>query len=247
MFNSAYFSHTAQPCRDLVGWTKAVTMHGSLHFVYTPKQSGVAISAHAVAKRCCTTNIEPCWYTQRLSLCFVTIGVSHRTSNSEVHVLQIWVSAGKVRYVHRVNSLAFIDANIVNLFAFFLSFVLNVICFILYSKTNTICKKCAQNVKQFGTVSDEFHWFCRKAPFTPLMFKVTPRVNTLLTLFLQPKPCQYCNIIAAFIGTKCQRCTNSEKKYGPPQTCEQCKQQCAFDRKEEGRRKVWITRTYSLI
>ncbi|MEJ1272746.1 family with sequence similarity 76 member B [Cricetulus griseus] len=71
------------------------------------------------------------------------------------------------------------------------------------SKTNTICKKCAQNVKQFGT----------------------------------PKPCQYCNIIAAFIGTKCQRCTNSEKKYGPPQTCEQCKQQCAFDRKEEGRRK----------
>ena len=57
-------------------------------------------------------------------------------------------------------------------------------------------------------------------------------------LFFQPKPCQYCNIIAAFIGTKCQRCTNSEKKYGPPQTCEQCKQQCAFDRKEEGRRKV---------
>ncbi|KAK7807703.1 hypothetical protein U0070_010918 [Myodes glareolus] len=43
---------------------------------------------------------------------------------------------------------------------------------------------------------------------------------------------------SAFIGTKCQRCTNSEKKYGPPQTCEQCKQQCAFDRKEEGRRKV---------
>ncbi|XP_048454215.1 protein FAM76B isoform X5 [Rhincodon typus] len=54
----------------------------------------------------------------------------------------------------------------------------------------------------------------------------------------KPKPCQYCNIIAAFIGTKCQRCTNSEKKYGPPQTCEQCKQQCAFDRKDESRRKV---------
>lgn len=60
----------------------------------------------------------------------------------------------------------------------------------------------------------------------------------LLLFPTQPKPCQYCNIIAAFIGTKCQRCTNSEKKYGPPQTCEQCKQQCAFDRKEEGRRKV---------
>ncbi|CAM9312816.1 unnamed protein product, partial [Lampetra planeri] len=35
-------------------------------------------------------------------------------------------------------------------------------------KTNTICKKCAQNVKQFGT----------------------------------PKPCQYCNIIAAFYRDK---------------------------------------------
>lgn len=66
-------------------------------------------------------------------------------------------------------------------------------------------------------------------------------------VYLQPKPCQYCNIIAAFIGTKCQRCTNSEKKYGPPQTCEQCKQQCAFDRKEEGRRKVWTIHPYSLV
>ncbi|MFT7803226.1 sestrin-3-like [Arapaima gigas] len=72
------------------------------------------------------------------------------------------------------------------------------------SKANTICKKCAHNVKQFGT----------------------------------PKPCQYCSVIAAFIGSKCQRCTNSEKKYGPPQMCEQCRQPCAFDRKEEGRRKV---------
>ncbi|PKU29692.1 protein hypothetical protein [Limosa lapponica baueri] len=52
-----------------------------------------------------------------------------------------------------------------------------------------------------------------------------------------PKPCQYCNIIAAFIGNKCQRCTNSEKKYGPPHSCEQCKQQCAFDRKDD-RKKV---------
>ena len=33
----------------------------------------------------------------------------------------------------------------------------------------------------------------------------------------QPTTCEYCNIIAAFIGNKCQRCTNSEKKYGPPQ------------------------------
>lgn len=58
-----------------------------------------------------------------------------------------------------------------------------------------------------------------------------------LSCFFKPKPCQYCNIIAAFIGNKCQRCTNSEKKYGPPHSCEQCKQQCAFDRKDD-RKKV---------
>ncbi|XP_038049290.1 protein FAM76A-like [Patiria miniata] len=56
-------------------------------------------------------------------------------------------------------------------------------------------------------------------------------------LYGTPKPCEYCNVIAAFIGNKCQRCANSEKKYGPPHTCEQCKQKCGFDRKEE-RKKV---------
>jgi len=54
----------------------------------------------------------------------------------------------------------------------------------------------------------------------------------------KPSACEYCNIIAAFIGNKCQRCTNSEKKYGPPGTCEQCKQKCAFDRKDEDKKKV---------
>lgn len=61
-----------------------------------------------------------------------------------------------------------------------------------------------------------------------------------LSCSFKPKPCQYCNIIAAFIGNKCQRCTNSEKKYGPPHSCEQCKQQCAFDRKDD-RKKVGIS------
>ncbi|XP_045411181.1 protein FAM76A-like isoform X2 [Lemur catta] len=55
-------------------------------------------------------------------------------------------------------------------------------------------------------------------------------------LYGTPKPCQYCNIIAAFIGNKCQHFTNSEM-YGPPYSCEQCKQQCAFDRKDD-RKKV---------
>lgn len=55
----------------------------------------------------------------------------------------------------------------------------------------------------------------------------------------KPGPCAYCNIIAAFIGTKCQRCNNSEKKYGPPLSCDNCKQKCAFDRKDpEGKKKV---------
>lgn len=57
-------------------------------------------------------------------------------------------------------------------------------------------------------------------------------------LYGKPTACDYCNIIAAFIGAKCQRCTNSEKKYGPPLTCEQCKQRCAFDRKDDSRKKV---------
>ncbi|KAG1714826.1 Protein FAM76A [Nymphon striatum] len=56
--------------------------------------------------------------------------------------------------------------------------------------------------------------------------------------FGKPSACEYCNIIAAFIGTKCQRCTNSEKKHGSPLTCEQCRQRCAFDRKDDDRKKV---------
>uniref|UniRef100_A0A1L8DA29 Protein FAM76A n=2 Tax=Nyssomyia neivai TaxID=330878 RepID=A0A1L8DA29_9DIPT len=68
--------------------------------------------------------------------------------------------------------------------------------------TSTICKKCEQNVKQYG----------------------------------KPSACEYCNIIAAFIGSKCQRCTNSELKYGPAVTCEQCKQRCAFDRQDDNKK-----------
>ncbi|PVD29150.1 hypothetical protein C0Q70_11747 [Pomacea canaliculata] len=54
----------------------------------------------------------------------------------------------------------------------------------------------------------------------------------------KPTACEYCSILAAFIGKRCQRCVNSEKKWGPPLVCEQCKLKCAFDRSEEGRRKV---------
>lgn len=52
----------------------------------------------------------------------------------------------------------------------------------------------------------------------------------------KPTACEYCNIIAAFIGSKCQRCANSEIKYGPPVNCEQCKQKCAFDRHDDDKK-----------
>lgn len=67
---------------------------------------------------------------------------------------------------------------------------------------------------------------------------VCKKCDSNVKLYGKPTACEYCNIIAAFIGAKCQRCTNSEKRYGPPITCEQCKQRCAFDRKDDSRKKV---------
>jgi len=32
----------------------------------------------------------------------------------------------------------------------------------------------------------------------------------------KPSSCQFCNIIAAFVGGKCHRCHDSYRKYGPP-------------------------------
>lgn len=37
------------------------------------------------------------------------------------------------------------------------------------------------------------------------------------------------------------RCTNSELKYGPAVTCDQCKQRCAFDRHDENKKVRCIT------
>ncbi|XP_037835026.1 protein FAM76B isoform X1 [Kryptolebias marmoratus] len=164
-------------------------------------KSDVGISTDVVARRCCTTHTHTsCGDTHSIKSCFC---MSIITVISHVLQRRMW---GENKTKQKMKFLCFVffvpqECRIAH------PIVKCTYCrseFQQESKTNTICKKCAQNVKQFGT----------------------------------PKPCQYCNIIAAFIGTKCQRCTNSEKKYGPPQTCEQCKQQCAFDRKEEGRRKV---------
>eukprot|EP00795_Rhopilema_esculentum_P017506 gene17506-9125_t len=54
----------------------------------------------------------------------------------------------------------------------------------------------------------------------------------------RPKSCQYCHIRAAFKGSKCANCTKSEKKYGSPVVCEQCRVKCAFAKSEESRAKV---------
>ncbi|XP_050390819.1 protein FAM76B [Patella vulgata] len=76
--------------------------------------------------------------------------------------------------------------------------------------TSSICKKCAENVRNYG----------------------------------KPTACEYCSILAAFIGGRCQRCANSERKWGMPKTCEQCKQKCAFNRgdqkKDDGKILCWL-------
>lgn len=48
----------------------------------------------------------------------------------------------------------------------------------------------------------------------------------------RPKACMYCRINAAFVENKCDRCAHSERKYGLPIICEQCKQKCAFKKKD---------------
>ncbi|XP_028674579.1 protein FAM76A-like [Erpetoichthys calabaricus] len=99
------------------------------------------------------------------------------------------------------------------------------------SQGQQLCKDCrnAHPVVKCTYCRMEFQ---QESKTNTICRKCTHNVKTYGT----PKPCQYCNVIAAFIGSKCQRCTNSEKKYGPPHTCEQCKQQCAFDRKDDKRK-----------
>lgn len=67
---------------------------------------------------------------------------------------------------------------------------------------------------------------------------ICKKCSSMVKQYGKPSACEYCNVIAAFIGSKCQRCANAERKYGPPLTCDQCKQKCAFDRKDEDKKKV---------
>jgi len=45
----------------------------------------------------------------------------------------------------------------------------------------------------------------------------------------QPSKCTYCKLPSAFIGSKCQRCSSSQKKYGNPVSCQNCDLKAAFD------------------
>lgn len=47
--------------------------------------------------------------------------------------------------------------------------------------------------------------------------------------FVQPKFCNFCKLNSAFIGSKCQRCSSSQKKYGDPVKCSKCGICSAFD------------------
>lgn len=88
------------------------------------------------------------------------------------------------------------------------------------------CNYCRSEFQQENSVTSKSSSICKKC-------------EHLQEQHGKPKACAYCNIIAAFIGTRCQRCTNSEKKYGPPMSCEHCRQKCAFDRTDpESKKKV---------
>ncbi|KAL9968639.1 hypothetical protein ACROYT_G020754 [Oculina patagonica] len=103
------------------------------------------------------------------------------------------------------------------------------------SKGDQLCKDCR---KTFPLVMCtycrlEFH-LLRNTEKDPVCKKCTHNFKT----YGQPSCCEYCNIRAAFDGTKCSRCVSSEKRYGAPVSCDQCKLNCAFQKPMESREKV---------
>lgn len=105
------------------------------------------------------------------------------------------------------------------------------------SQGHHLCKDCRGSfqVIKCNYCRDEFHQELNKGKTS----SICKKCEQLQEQHGKPGPCAFCNIIAAFIGTKCQRCTNSEKKYGAPMPCEHCRQKCAFDRKDpESKKKV---------
>ncbi|XP_070191445.1 protein FAM76B-like isoform X1 [Littorina saxatilis] len=103
------------------------------------------------------------------------------------------------------------------------------------SHGDQLCKECRSN---FPVVKCTY---CRaefqlnsKGSTTTICSKCAQNVK----IYGKPTACEYCSILAGFIGKRCQRCVNSEKKWGPPMTCEQCKLKCAFDRSDDCKQKT---------
>lgn len=107
------------------------------------------------------------------------------------------------------------------------------------SQGHQLCKECrnAFQVIKCNYCRTEFHQETNSSSNGSKSKSICVKCKQLEGQHGKPGPCAYCNIIAAFIGTKCQRCTNSEKKYGPPMSCEHCKQKCAFDRQDPASKK----------
>ena len=103
------------------------------------------------------------------------------------------------------------------------------------SKGDQLCKDCGKTYLLVTCTFCrlEFH-LLRNTEKDPVCKKCTYN----LKMYGQPSCCEYCNIRAAFDGSKCSRCLSSEKKYGPPVSCEQCKLNCAFQKPLESREKV---------
>ncbi|XP_066978740.1 protein FAM76A-like isoform X2 [Macrobrachium rosenbergii] len=100
---------------------------------------------------------------------------------------------------------------------------------------NTRCRECRGSfpIVKCTYCRSEFQQESKSSTVT-----ICKKCESMVKQYGKPSACEYCNVIAAFIGSKCQRCTNSERKYGPPLTCDQCKQKCAFDRKDIDKKKV---------
>lgn len=103
------------------------------------------------------------------------------------------------------------------------------------SQGQQLCKECRGSfpIVKCTYCRSEFQQESKSSTVT-----ICKKCESMVKQHGKPSACEYCNVIAAFIGSKCQRCTNSERRYGPPLTCDQCKQKCAFDRKDIDKKKV---------
>jgi len=102
------------------------------------------------------------------------------------------------------------------------------------STSEQLCKKCRTNYPMANCS------YCRaEFPEKPGSSTTTCKKCSLnVKTYGQPTACEYCKMMAAFIGKKCQRCANYARKCGLPRNCQQCQQQCAFTHVDDRKNKV---------